>query len=107
MVRRLVLSLVLLLGAATSRAVPVPSEQLESADPATRRLMTWEPFGEHPPQALRQAVAARLAEPGTVTLRMLVVLADFTDRPATGSMLDLAAIRQRLFSVGELPLGSM
>ncbi|HEX7879331.1 MAG TPA: M6 family metalloprotease domain-containing protein [Candidatus Eisenbacteria bacterium] len=108
MLRSLFLTLVLLLGAETSRAVPVAPRDLEGvADPALRHLLTWEPLGQDPPQALREAVASRMATGDDVTLRMLVVLADFMDRPASGDMLDIEAIRQRLFSVGELPHGSM
>ncbi|TPW10950.1 MAG: protease, partial [bacterium] len=38
---------------------------------------------------------------------VLVILADFADRPAAGAMLDLSAIEKRLFSRNELPDGSM
>ncbi|MDZ4804181.1 MAG: M6 family metalloprotease domain-containing protein [Candidatus Eisenbacteria bacterium] len=91
-----------------SWAVPATPGRLDSiTDPAERHLMTWEPFGQTPPSALREAVASRLQVDETVTLNVLVILADFMDRPATGDMLDLAAIEKRLFSRNELPNGSM
>lgn len=107
--RLLLIVLALLAGTARpSAAVPASLECLEAiSDPTLRHLMSWEPFGQVPPTALREAVASRLQVDETVTLNVLVILADFSDRPATGDMLHVDSIRKRLFSRNEHPGGSM
>lgn len=109
MFRCLLIVLALLVGTARpGAAVPATPECLDSiTDPALRHLLGWEPFGEAPPPALREAVSKRFKSDETVTLNIVVILADFMDRPASGAMLDRAAIEKRLFSRNELPNGSM
>lgn len=97
-----------LLAAVPARALPPTPEALAAATTeAERRLLTFEPFATDPPEELRSRIAPLLAAGNTVTLRMVVVLADFSDRPASGASFDPADLADRLFSRGTRPGGSM
>lgn len=99
--------LLTLLAAGMAMAVPLPPDVLAGLPPADRDLFEAEPFSTDPPTELQGSMRARLADGQALHLRMIVLLVDFSDRPATGEMLDLENLRTRLFSRGVLPKGSM
>lgn len=63
--------------------------------------------GGLPSLRLQSAVASRLAAGETVHLRMVVILAEFADRPAERALRDEAYYEDLLFSRGTHPTGSM
>jgi immune inhibitor A len=107
-VRTVLLLLAAVLAAGPARAIPpTPAALAAATTDDERRLLTFEPFATEPPEELFSGIAPRLAAGDDVTLRMVVLLADFSDRPATGSLLDLDELHDRLFSRGTRPGGSL
>lgn len=86
---------------------PVPGSVQRTLTPAERDIFYREPFGEHPPLGLRDAISQRIAAGGTVHLNMVVILGDFSDRPANLVAYPPAHFDSLLFSHGVYPTGSM